>query len=119
MSVIRSWTPKRDPWHPPDHDEQVIWAVRAFFKGEATQSQQFAVRDYLMYITGASDEWADLSYRPGEDGRRATDFAEGKRFPGLMLRKLLRPELTPRGENEVDVPRVAAPKPKRPRKKRV
>ena len=112
---MRSWSHKKDPWHPPDYDDQVIWAVRAFFQGEATQSQQMTVRDYLMYVTGASEEWADLSYRPGEDGRRATDFAEGKRFSGLMLRKLLRPELTPRGEHEVGVPTLA--KPKRQRRK--
>jgi hypothetical protein len=106
MRSTRNWLPKRDPWAPPDHDDQVIWAWRAFAKGEATQSQQLTVRDYLMYLTGASEEFQDLSFRPGEEGRRATDFAEGKRFVGVMLRKLARPELTPRGEHEVDVPRM-------------
>jgi hypothetical protein len=31
----------------------------------------------------------DLSYRPGEDGRRDTDFAEGQRSIGLQVVKLL------------------------------
>ena len=36
-----------------------------------------------------------MSYRPGEEGRRDTDFAEGKRFVGRELFKLLHPLLTP------------------------
>lgn len=111
------WVPKSMPWLPPEYTEQDIWAVRAFSQGKATESQQVRVWNYFMYLTAASEAFADLSFRPGEEGRRATDFAEGKRHPGLMLRKLLRPELTPRGEHEVDVPKVAGAKPKRQRKK--
>ena len=117
MRSARNWSHKKDPWHPPDYDDQVIWAVRAFAKGEATQSQQQTVWEWWMYTTGASEEFADLSFRPGEEGRRATDFAEGKRFAGLQLRKLLRSELTPRGEHEVDVPKVAGVKKPRRKKK--
>src|SRR5688572_718237 len=102
MASTRQWLPKKDPHHPPDHDDAVIWAWRAFVQGKATESQQTTLRDYIAYITGTSDEFADLSYRPGAEGRGATDFAEGKRFVGLMLRKLSRPELTPRGKDEVD-----------------
>jgi hypothetical protein len=118
MMSPRKWGPKPQPWLPPDYDDQVIWAWRAFCQGKATESQQIIMRDYLMYVTAASEEFADLSFRPGEEGRRATDFAEGKRHVGLMMRKLSRPELTPRGEHEVDVPAIAAMKAKRSRKKR-
>lgn len=74
-------------------------AVRAVFKGEAQPSQQLLFRDYLMYVTGASEEFADLSYRP--DDKDATNFAEGKRFIGLMIRKLLRPEFDPKDKKEL------------------
>ena len=99
---MRSWRPKAEPHLPPDYDEQVIYAVRAFFQGRASEPQQLIVRDYIMYLTGSTEEFADLSYRPGETGTRASDFAEGKRFVGLMLRKLLRPELTPKDNEEAE-----------------
>lgn len=117
MRSSRNWTAKALPWMPPDYDDATIWAWRAFSKGEATNSQQTLVRDYIMYITKASEEFQDLSFRPGEEGRRATDFAEGLRFAGIMLRKLNRPELTPRGEHEVGVPKVAGVKARRKRKR--
>jgi hypothetical protein len=116
MVSSRSWMPKKDPWLPPDYDPAVIWAWRAFCKGEATQSQQQTLFAYIMYVTAASEEFADLSFRPGDQW--ATAFAEGKRSVGLALRKLSRPELTPRGEGEVDVPTIAAVKAKRTRKKK-
>jgi hypothetical protein len=93
------WLPKPKPWHPPDHDDEVVAAVRAVEYGNANEAQQRTFWRYLMYVTGASEEFADLSFR-SEDvgGARATDFAEGKRFVGLMIRKLLRAEFTPKPE---------------------
>jgi hypothetical protein len=116
MRSTRGWMPKKDPWLPPDYDPTVIWAWRAFCKGEATPHQQQTLFAYIMYVTAASEEYADLSFRPGDQW--ATAFAEGKRQVGLMLRKLSRPELTPRGEHEVDVPAIAAMKAKRTRRKK-
>lgn len=93
------WLPKPKPWLPPDHDDATVYAVRALSDGVANDSQQRLAWRYLMYVTGASEEFADLSYRPdSEGGRRDTDFAEGKRFVGLMIRKLLRGEFTPKTE---------------------
>ena len=89
MSVQLIWRPKKDPWLPPDHDEAVIYAFRAFVAGEANAGQQKLLADYLKYITGLDD----LSYRPGSE--RDSAFAEGKRFVGLELFKLLHPLLTP------------------------
>jgi hypothetical protein len=91
-----TWLPKKDPWLPPDYDEKVVYAVRALFKGNANDAQQRTAVEWLMYVTGASEEYADLSFRPGVDGQRSTDFAEGKRFVGLQIRKMLRPEVTPK-----------------------
>lgn len=99
------WLPKKDPWMPPDYDEDAIFAVRALISGVANEGQQKLAWSYIMYVCGTSDEWADLSWRPGDAGDRSTSFAEGKRFVGLMLRKLLRPELTPNGQKE-DTPQT-------------
>jgi hypothetical protein len=106
--VIRRWLPKAQPHIPPDYDEQVIYAIRAWSQGKASENQQMLAWDYVMYVTGASEEFNDLSYRPDkEGGTRAMDFAEGKRFVGLMIRKMLRPEVTPRPQiAEDDVSRA-------------
>lgn len=95
MSYSKKWFPKREPWMPPDYDDEVIYAVRAVSTGTANEGQQKLFFDYLMYVSKASDEFADLSFRPGVEGRRATDFAEGMRFVGQEIRKLFRPEFTP------------------------
>lgn len=85
------------PWAPPGYTDDIVYSIRALADGKANQGQQVAAWEYLMFITGASDAYADLSFRPEEQGgERATAFAEGKRFVGLMLRKLFRPELTPK-----------------------
>ena len=90
------WTQKKEPWAPPDAGEQVTYAIRAFAEGKANDGQQKLVWDWLNYITGAGERWQDLSFRPGgDDGRRLTDFAEGKRFVGIQMRKHLHPALTP------------------------
>jgi len=93
------WLPAKNPWHPPEYDEETVYAIRAVAEGIANDGQQKLFWRYLMYVTKASEEFADLSYRPdSEGGRRDTDFAEGKRFVGLMLRKLLRAEVNPKTE---------------------
>lgn len=105
--MIRRWFPKAHPHHPPDYDEQVIYAVRAWSQGKASEGQQIMAWDYVMYVTGASEQFNDLSYRPDKDGgTRAMDFAEGKRFVGLMIRKLLRPEVTPQQDLVSEVTRA-------------
>ena len=105
MTYHRVWRPKAEPHNPPDYDDDVIMAVRSFAAGVANKHQQELAWTWFMYVTAASDEFQDLSYRPGDKGIRATDFAEGKRFVGQQMRKLLRPELTPKPK---------APPPKRP-----
>lgn len=118
----RAWLPKKDPWLPPDRDDAVIWASLAFAKGQATESQQRLLWDWFMYTTGASDDFADLSFRPGEEGRRATDFAEGKRFVGLQLKSNLHPIRRPKDRPEPEVksenPAQPARKKRGPKKKR-
>jgi hypothetical protein len=93
---IKSWKPKKNPWEPPDYDDGVVYAIRALHGGVANDGQQKLAWSWIMYITGAGEEWADLSFRPGQNGDRDTTFAEGKRFPGLQLRKMLHPSVTPK-----------------------
>ena len=83
------WRPKKDPWLPPDHDEAVVYAFRALVAGVANEGQQKLLVDYLKYVTDQDV----LTYRPSSD--RDSAFAEGKRFVGLELFKLLHPLLTP------------------------
>ena len=94
--INRNWRPKKEPWMPVDYDDDVIYAVRAVEKGIASPSQQKLFWDWIMYTTGAGEQFQDISFRPGADGVRATDFAEGRRFIGQQVRKMLRPELTPK-----------------------
>lgn len=99
--MTRNWRPKKDPWLPPDTDDQVVYAARAFKRGEATESQQKLIWDWLAYVGGVGDEWQDLTFRPGPSGDRDTTFAAGKQFPILMLRKLLTRFYDPKAPTEV------------------
>lgn len=60
-----------------------VYAMKAMSKGEATESQQKLILAEMMALTG----YYDLSYRP--DSERDTAFAEGKRFIGAQLVKLI------------------------------
>lgn len=95
------WLPRERPFLPPWYDEKVVYAVRAVAEGVANQGQQQLFWRYLMYVTGSAEEFNDLSWRPGgPEGDRDTSFAEGKRFVGLMVRKLLRHEVTPKPKDD-------------------
>lgn len=94
MTATATWRPKQQPWMPADYNDNVIWAVRAVQEGVASAGQQRLMWEWLMYLSGCVGA-GDLSYRPGEGGERDTAFAEGKRYVGLQVRKMLLPELTP------------------------
>lgn len=90
--VYPPWKPKKEPWHPLDYDDRVIYAARAFEQGTASMPQQRILWRWLMYATGADE----MAYRPGgTDGERDTGFALGRQFVGHSLKKMLHPELTP------------------------
>lgn len=83
------WHPHRDPLIA-EYDEDVIYAVRAFEKGIASDGQQRLVWAWLMYVSGVSDQ----AYRPGGlEGQRATDFACGKQFVAHQFAKMLSPDV--------------------------
>jgi hypothetical protein len=81
-----------EPHEPPLYDNSVIAAIRALSSGAASEAQQKTAWDWIVYQASG---YFDLSYRPGEDGRRATDFMEGRRFVGAQMLKMLQPALTP------------------------
>jgi hypothetical protein len=75
---------------PAPYDKDILMAVRAVIAGKANEGQQQTAMDWI--INQASNYY-DLSYRSGgEDGRRATDFHEGRRFVGAQIVKMTRPE---------------------------
>lgn len=77
-----------NPWHPPAYTDAEAYAMQALARGEANESQQRAALDY---IVNAICEYDGLSFRAGgTDGDRATAFAEGKRFVGAQIWKLIR-----------------------------
>ncbi|QGY29771.1 Bbp19 family protein [Pantoea cypripedii] len=74
-----------EPYLPYKWSENIpfVYALKAMGKGVATESQQKLILAELMSLTG----YYDLSYRP--DSERDTAFAEGKRFIGAQLVKLI------------------------------
>jgi hypothetical protein len=64
-------------------DLPFVYALKALHEGKATEEQQRLILDKLMKLTG----YYDLSYRPDSD--RNTAFAEGKRFIGAQVVKMV------------------------------
>jgi hypothetical protein len=80
------------PWQLPHIEDHDIFALQAVAKGIGSEAQQRRAYDYIVRILCETDR---MTFWPGaEDGRRATDFAEGKRWVGLQLRRIekLRPD---------------------------
>lgn len=79
------------PWVPAPYEDEDIRAIRALAAGNASDTQQKRALDWII---NSAAGYYDLSFRPGPDGARATDFAEGKRFVGSQIVKLTK--ATPR-----------------------
>lgn len=63
------------------------FALQAVAAGNASSAQQ---QRAIAFIRNVICEGERLSFWPGgEDGRRATDFAEGKRFVSIQIRRFL------------------------------
>ncbi len=73
------------PWEVKAPEAMIAAAFDALQKGHASSHQQKMAMTWL--IVECCDYYG-LSYRPGEDGRRDTDFAEGKRFVGSQVVKM-------------------------------
>lgn len=79
---------KSKPWYPPAWEKHHAMAIKCLAEGNANEHQQKIAFNWILYdLCGTYD----LSYRP--DSQRDSDFAEGKRFVGLQLVKLLKIKL--------------------------
>jgi len=80
------------PWQMPDGplaiEDADIFALQALQQGKANAGQQQRV---LALLLDKLCEESRMSFYPGgDDGRRASDFAEGKRWLALQIKRLLR-----------------------------
>ncbi len=72
---------------PAEYEQADLFAIRAVYDGLANEEQQKRAIEWV--IRNACGMY-DLSYRPGgSEGERATAFAEGRRFAGLQIAKML------------------------------
>ena len=78
----------RDPaWMPPAYVAADVEALQALQRGDANPDQQARALEWIVK-TGAGAY--ELSFRSDADGgERETAFAEGRRFVGLQIVKLL------------------------------
>ncbi len=80
------------PWQMPRIEDADIFALQAVASGTANDAQQRRAYDYIVRTLCDTDR---MTFWPGgEDGKRATDFAEGKRWVGLQLWRIekMRPD---------------------------
>lgn len=76
------------PWRLPGTPNEAVFALQALAKGIANAGQQQIALAYIKDQLCATDR---MSFYPGaDDGRRASDFAEGKRWIGLQIERLLK-----------------------------
>lgn len=71
-------------YSPAPYRKIDIYALKALAKGEASEGQQRRVLDWIIQQAAGT---YDVSYRSSSD--RDTAFAEGRRFVGLQIVKLL------------------------------
>ena len=76
--------PANKPWAPADWEIADAYALQSLAQGKApAHLQQRALKFIVEKLCGTYD----LTYFP--DSARDSDFAQGKRFPGLQIVKLL------------------------------
>jgi hypothetical protein len=86
MKAPRSKSQPDRPWQIPRTEDADIFAIQAVANGTASDAQQQRAYEYVVRILCETDR---MTFWPGgEDGKRATDFAEGKRWVGLQLRRI-------------------------------
>jgi hypothetical protein len=91
MKPTRPKSHPERPWQTPRIADADIFALQAVAAGGANAAQQLRAWECVVRILCETDR---MTFWPGEDGRRATDFAEGKRWVGLQLRRIekMRPD---------------------------
>ncbi len=79
------------PWKTPPYDPRHAYAIQALAKGVANAPQQQLALQFIVKELCETDRLTFWPPEHGHDGMRATDFAEGKRWVGLEIRRLLLP----------------------------
>lgn len=80
------------PWHPPEWELADAAALQALEAGTADKDQQ---RRALKWVVEQGAGYYQMSFQAGgEEGRRDSDFAEGRRFVGAQVVKLLKLNLS-------------------------
>jgi hypothetical protein len=83
--------PLFEPWAPPlDVTEFEVASLKALAAGTASEHQQ---KGALAFIITRLCESYEEQFCPGEDGRRATDYALGKRRVGTMITSYLNADI--------------------------
>lgn len=75
--------PADDPRNPADYSKGIVYAAKAMAAGNANDDQQ---KNFMRWLVNECCGTYDVSFRSDD---RGTCFAEGKRFVGLSLVKLL------------------------------
>lgn len=89
---------ERGPWLPAPYELADVSAIQALGAGTADKHQQVRALRWIIELAAGT---YDMSYRPGgDDGRRDTDFAEGKRYVGNQVVKLLKADIGKMRRNE-------------------
>ena len=92
--MTASKAPRTAAWMFADYEDADAAAMQALMRGEADPAQQGRA---LKWIIESACGYYDLSFRPGgEEGRRDTDFAEGRRFVGASIVKLTKVKVSKR-----------------------
>jgi len=97
LPVIPPKTTKRAlsdhaPWKPVEWEEHDVGAIQALARGDADADTQ---KRALVFVIEKVCGTYQPSYRAGgEEGRRDTDFAEGRRYVGLQLVKFVKLNLS-------------------------
>jgi hypothetical protein len=95
MKPTRAKSQPERPWQMPRIADADIFALQAVANGQASAAQQQRAYDYIIRALCETERMTFWPGTPGmDDGRRATDFAEGKRWVGLQLRRIekMRPD---------------------------
>lgn len=81
---------RQSPWYPKPYGVAEAAAIKGVADGTASADQQRYAMRYIINVLCAT---YDQSFRPGEEGRRDTDFAEGMRHVGNQIVKMINIDL--------------------------
>lgn len=86
---VKAALPENRAWHPAPWEKADVHAVRALAAGTASPEQQKRALDWIIHKAAGT---YDMTFRP--EGDRDSCFAEGRRFVGNSLVKLLKIDLS-------------------------